>query len=512
MARWHPHAIRVGVGLGYVAAWAGLALVAALLVFTQSSRAVTIAGHDAVLRPDLDGYVVLRTGPVLPDVRLESGYPLGVDITLGKTDARSTEALLQRYALIASQPDGTIAKIREAVADMALDAALRGAVLGLVPVLVWALLGGRRRRELLRRAGTRDGALALALALAMVVTFWEPWDTGEETVEETRDWVPLADFVGPAVPLPAAARGLEVRGDVTTSQTRRLVESAVDSFRRSKTFYAEAAEAAAGLTLHTPAEDETVVVLVSDRHLNVGMDPVARAIGDAAGASAVFDAGDDTSTGRTWEAFSLDSVTAAFDDGPYADQRWGVAGNHDHGTFVRRYLASKGWQMLDGEVVEGPGGASLLGVDDPRTSGLGNWRDESGLTFAEVGERLADAACEHAETEGRIGTILVHDANLGRAALERGCADLVVGGHLHVQRGPERVVGENGSVGYSYTTGTTGGAAYAIAIGSKIRRNAQVSLITYRDGRPVGIQGVELLTDGRFRVGRYTQLAVADAP
>ena len=41
-----------------------------------------------------------------------------------------------------------------------------------------------------------------------------------------------------------------------------------------------------------------------------------------------------TSTGETWEAFSLDSLTGAFDDW----DRFGVAGNHDHGTFVRGYL------------------------------------------------------------------------------------------------------------------------------------------------------------------------------
>ena len=87
-----------------------------------------------------------------------------------------------------------------------------------------------------------------------------------------------------------------------------------------------------------------MVTLVSDRHDNIGMDAVARAIGDAAGATAVFDAGDDTSSGKTWEAFSLDSVNAAFDD----LDRWGVAGNHDHGPFVHDYLDDRGWTMLDG--------------------------------------------------------------------------------------------------------------------------------------------------------------------
>jgi hypothetical protein len=159
--------------------------------------------------------------------------------------------------------------------------------------------------------------------------------------------------------------------------------------------------------------------------------------------------------------------------------------------------------MLDGEIVGGPGGTTLLGVDDPRSSGLGSWRAETGLSFEEVGDRLADAACDADE---RLTTMLVHDANLGRAALERGCVDLVLGGHVHVRGGPERVVGENGAVGYTYTTGTTGGAAYAIAIGSKPRRDADISLVTYRDGRPIGLQWVTLRTDGRFVTGDWVPL------
>jgi predicted phosphodiesterase len=311
----------------------------------------------------------------------------------------------------------------------------------------------------------------------------------------------LATFLGPEVPLPDEARGLEVSGDVTTAQTRRLVSSAVDTYDKSKRFYADATARAADLDLREPAEDETVVTLVSDRHDNIGMDAVARAIGDAGGASAVLDAGDDTSSGKSWEAFSLDSMDAAFDD----LDRWGVAGNHDHGSFVRRYLEDRGWQMLDGRSETGPGGGGLMGVDDPRSSGLGSWRDESGLSFEEVGDRLADAACA---TDARLSTVLVHDADLADEVLARGCADLVLAGHLHVQRGPSRVVGDNGRVGYSYTNGTSGGAAYAIALGSKPRRPAEVTLVTYRDGRPVGIQPVVLQTDGRFEVGAYARLVL----
>jgi hypothetical protein len=163
--------------------------------------------------------------------------------------------------------------------------------------------------------------------------------------------------------------------------------------------------------------------------------------------------------------------------------------------------------VLDGEVVDGPGDSRLLGVADPRSSGLGTWRDETGLSFEEVGTKLADAACAADENGDRVNTILVHDANLADKALRRGCADLVLAGHLHVQEGPTAVVGEDGTTGYSFTTGTTGGAAYAIALGSKLRRAAQVTLVTYaEDGTPAGLQPVVLQTNGRFDVGAYVPL------
>jgi hypothetical protein len=179
---------------------------------------------------------------------------------------------------------------------------------------------------------------------------------------------------------------------------------------------------------------------------------------------------------------------------------------------VHGYLDEQGWTMLDGQTLIGPAGIRLLGVDDPRSSGLGNWRDETGLSFSEVGDRLADAACDAQDAGGRVATILVHDADLGAVALERGCADLVLGGHTHVQAGPDRVEGANGATGYTYTTGTAGGAAYAFALGSKPRRPAGMSLVTYRDGRPVGIQAVTLQTTGVFEVGDFVSLAPTSPP
>ena len=393
-----------------VLVWALVSMAAGLAIFLGSSRTLVLATHDAELRPSLDGYVVLHTGPVLPDIRQLSGGRIGVDITLGKTDATSVDELLERYAYIGSQPEGQIAKVRSALGEMVVAAGVRGALVGLVPIALWFVLGRRRRLELLHHVRKlRLLEIGLGLLLAGVL-WWQPWDDDDATVAQQQDWMALGEFLGPEVPLPEEVQDLEVLGDVTTDQTRRLIASAISTYDQSKTFYDTAALAAEGLELRQPSEDETVVLLIADRHDNIGMDEVARAVGDAGGATVVFDAGDDTSAGKTWEAFSLDSVNSAFDD----LDRVGVAGNHDHGPFVSGYLADRGWTMLDGEVINGPDDIRLLGVDDPRSSGLGNWRDETGLSFEEVGSRLSDVACASADRGRRVATMLVHDANLAR--------------------------------------------------------------------------------------------------
>jgi hypothetical protein len=487
-----------------VGAWAVVAVPVAGLVFAQSSEVTAVAGHEAVVSPAFDGYATLDLGPYLPNLRYPSGRALGAHIDLGKTNLTSYEALISRYATIGAQPEGEIAKIAGALRDIAIGSALSGALAGLAAPALWLLLGARRRAELFERVTARRAGVAGLSLVVVAVAVVRPWDGGDPALEHEAAWRPLSKEL-PDVQIPEQAQPLEVEAGLFTSGTKRIAESMLDSYGKSITFYEDIVEAVPGIAdqIRTPEEGETVALLVSDRHDNVGMDKVARAIGDAGGATVLLAAGDDTSTGSPWEAFSLDSLDRVFAD---YDHRFAVTGNHDHGEFVGKYFDKLGFTRLDGEEAEGPEDLRFFGADDPRSSGLGSWREETGLSFSEHAELVADQVCEYDEEGDRIATLLVHDANTGRYALERGCVDLVVGGHVHAQLGPTAVTGENGKTGYSYTNGTTGGAAYAVAIGSKLRRDAQVTLVTYRDGRPVGVQPVTVRTVGDFEVSPYIEL------
>jgi hypothetical protein len=497
--------------LGLLLAWLVVAVPAWVLVFTHSSAETVLASHDAVVHPTLGGGVHLDMGPYVPDLRTTSSSRIGVDVEMRKTTASTTAELAQRYAAIAAAPDAEVRRVEREVRGMALTAAAWAAVLGLLPVVLWLVVGPGRRGELgrlVRRTlrhpvqGWRPLVAVLVVA-AVVVVALKPWQDEDARVQGDV-WLPVQDAV-PDITVPADLASWQIQGGLFTQGTRRLLLSLFDTYDRSKVFYAGVLDRVAeeADVLRTPEDGETVAVLVSDRHDNIGMDAVVREVADAAEATVVLDAGDDTSTGSAWEEFSLESLDSAFEG---YDARVAIAGNHDNGTFVSRHLEKLGWTHLDGSPVEPFAGVRITGIDDPRSSGLGTWRDATGLSFDDVKERIADDVCRLDEDDQRIATLVVHDANLGATALARGCTDLVVAGHLHAQVGPDRVVGENGKAGYTYTNGTTGGAAYAIAVGSKLRRDAQFTFVTYRDGRPVGIQPVTVTTTGRLSVAPWVEL------
>ncbi len=494
-----------------------VAVPTATTTFLNGEREVVIGAHEAVVAPTVDSHAVLDFGPLLPRLRLPVDAPLdiGVRIQLGDAEVGSLEQLVARDAIIASQPQGEIAAVRSAMVSIALDAALRGLGAGilamLLVVLAWRAAGPERRLEIrrqLRHPGRRQSLLAGATAV-IVVAALALVAVPDRPRPDRTGWVPIRT-VFPELPDDAALDTLQVSRGGSTEGGRALVEGALATYRESVDFYGQLAVDAAAVEVRQPEDGETTALVVTDRHDNIGMDPAARAIADRAGARTLIDLGDDTSTGGSWEGFSINSLAREFRGFDVI----AVAGNHDSGVSVIDQMKDKGFTVLGGEP-ETIAGIRFIGGSDPRSSGLtagytGNEPDN----IAAIGrqdEALTEAACA---ADKPASVAVVHSAASARELSRSGCVDLVLSGHLHRQVGPKEVVsgdaeGEEGRTTTTFTTGSTGGAVYAFALGSKLRRQAQVTIVTFSGGRPVGLQPVSFEPGGIIDVADYAPLTLS---
>lgn len=489
--------------LGLLLIGGAVASVVAFTTFLGTERAVTIGAHNATASPTLDDHVTIVAGPLLPELRLPSDAPLGLGAEVILRDSPDTdlEAVLAQDAAIASQPDGEIAAMTSEMTEMARAAAVRGAaagVLAMVAVFVaWWAVGPRRRRELweswppTRRHLVVGGLLALVSLGAIAVYVPDP------STERTTAWVPIRDEF-PELPDEPRLDRVEISRGAATATSKAIVSGALQTYEESLTFYSELADTTRGVAVRAPGEGQTTALVVTDRHDNVGMDPVAREVADAADASFVLDLGDDTSNGASWETFSIKSLRGTFADLPIV----AVAGNHDTGRYIRREMRRNDFLVLDGEPVEVQG-VRILGQSDPRSSGLtagynGNESDNI-AAITQQSERLARTAC----ADGGVTLLATHSAASAAGTVEGGCVDLAISGHLHRQVGPTVVQGEAGAT-TTLSVGSTGGAVYAFALGTKLRRDAQVAVLTFEEGRVAGLQVVTFEPGGIVTVGEFT--------
>lgn len=496
------------VALTLIALMVGLPT--AVATFEHSSRDVVIGAHNATVEPRFDGYATIDFGPVLPRMRVPADQPfnLGVNIDLGDSEVSNLDELVARDAVIASQPDGEIAKVTSTVTGMAGDAALRGIGSGVLAVLIavlgWRAVGTERRVALRARINSPDRKLVMVSAtvgvtvVASVLLIAAPEQPSTDTTEQR--WTNLTAVV-PNIPTDEVLDKVEISQGAASKGGTALIESAIKTYRTSVDFYGELAAEAATVAVRAPRKGETTALVVTDRHLNIGMDQVARAIADQAKAKTLIDLGDDTSAGGKWEAFSINSLARHFKGFEIV----AVAGNHDTGPFTARTMRKAGFTVLDGKPVR-VSGIRYLGSRDPRSSGLtaGYSGDESDSIAAirKQDELLTERACQ----DGKVDVVLAHSPSSAKKTAASGCAYLVLSGHLHRQVGPDVVRGTNGRNTVTLSTGSTGGAVYAFALGSKLRRPAQVAVVTFRDGRPVGLQSVDFQPGGEVTAQAYVPI------
>ena len=295
--------------------------------------------------------------------------------------------------------------------------------------------------------GPRRGPRARCFLLALPVLLWQPWSTlADDTQEAQREWEPLELVHGRVSRSPPEAMAIEIRTSPTTLQTQRLIQSAVDTYEKSKDFYDDAEAAAADLDLREPGEDETVAVVVSDRHDNVGMDRVARAIGDP-GRS---DSSGPRCRGRHLDRTAVGGVQPRLArpllPGPRSHRSdWQPRQRPLRGRLPRRA------RMDDARWVAGGGAMgrlNSLGVGDPRSSGSATGATRADLSFSE-GSKRASWLRRLATAIGP-RPILVHDANLGREALGPRLRRPRRSAVTRTSRtDPTAVEGENGATGYA---------------------------------------------------------------
>ncbi|MCW2748350.1 MAG: metallophosphoesterase, partial [Nocardioidaceae bacterium] len=426
-----------------------VAVPTAYTTFVHSERTVVIGAHTATVRPTFDGFATLDFGSVLPRLRVPSSQgSIGVAIDVGDSEVGGLNDLIAQDAVIASQPKGEIAKVEATVRSMAYDALLRGVgmalLVGLVTVAGWRVVGARRRAAVWARVRkpTRKGVGAGVTAGVVVVVglglvYW-PEHSSRDTDVEAEPWVSIYTLF-PETPKSDILDTVQVSDGGAAQGGSAIVRGAIETYQNSVTFYGKMRDKAKLVTLRQPEEGEVTAVVVTDRHDNIGMDPVVKAVADVAGATMMFDLGDDTSTGGAWEGFSINSLAKEFRDRKVV----AVAGNHDTGPSVVKSMKKHGFTVLEGKPVDVEG-IRFLGASDPRSSGLtagyqGELSD-SNKAIAQEDADLTDVAC----ADGEISTVLVHSPASAKKLAASGCVSLILSGHLHRQVGPNVILGANG--------------------------------------------------------------------
>lgn len=498
---------RIVAGLALLGVGLAVAVPVTAATFVDTERTVTIGAHNATARPTFDGHVTLVTGPLLPELRMPSDAVLGIgaEVVLRDSPATDLESVLAQDAAIASQPEGEIAAMTSEITEMGLAALQRGVAAGVIAMAVvgvgWVAVGPRRRRELRDQWPPEPRTALVGGVLAIVVLGAVMAYAPDPSTEREVAWVPIRQEF-PELPDEARLAKVEISRGAATATSRAIVQGALDTYEESLAFYSSLAEKTKDVPVRAPEAGQTTALVVTDRHDNIGMDPVAREVARAADASFVIDMGDDTSNGASWEAFSIKSLRQTFEDLPIV----AVAGNHDTGKYILREMERNDFLVFDGEPTDVEG-IRMIGESDPRSSGLtagynGNEGDNI-AAITEQSEKLAEAACE----DGEVSLMVTHSAASAKRTVQEGCVDLAISGHLHRQVGPTSTEGPQGTT-TELSIGSTGGAVYAFALGTKLRRDAQVAVLTFEAGRVIGLQIVTFKPGAVIDVGDYTTLPV----
>lgn len=473
--RWVPRvtAVVLGVLVGAVLGFLLALVTPAHVEIAGSEAAIRLAFGTAYDQFGLNGLVSGKHGTG----RSVLGEPVGVHVSLDLdastlvSDNGSFNAdVLPAYIQAFSDPDQVVADIRGAVIRHTLWFTGTGAVLGLLAVTGrQAYVRWRTAHD--RRVGVQRHVRSQVWAYHAPERAFARWLAGGLAVAAVLNVVPGGMRVQrPPVQLRtdphlAGTPLADIEIDGVLRPAIVAVESYIETyFSRTNTYYDQLRQRLQDELARQPVElpgagkDVVRVGFVTDRHCNIGMDRVIVELLQHFDVQVLVSGGDDDFSGTfPFESACTRNLAEKSQQAGMTDVF--VSGNHDS-LATRANERDQRIQVLEDKIVTVEG-VHFLGDPDPRASRYGQGiqpssADERHRVLTEQGRRIGALACASKDKM----VVVVHDPDAGDAALRSGCghAVLALDGHTHHQAGPNSVVLPDGSTGYQFVGGSSGGA------------------------------------------------------
>ena len=255
-------------------------------------------------------------------------------------------------------------------------------------------------------------------------------------------------------------------------------------------------------TTAEPAHDQGAVtaVLTTDLHCNLDVTAFAGLLDTLAGATVHMDDGDLTMTGSEPEQFCVDALDNAV---PGGVARVATIGNHDS-SYTAERLRALGWTVTDGSVQK-VGGLRVLGDVDPDRTPAGRTFQRGEENATDVGERLAATSCDAASRGEGADVVLIHQPATFGPLVDGGCAPLLIGGHVHEERGMTTTRGASLDVAQLVSGAGKGGTSLG-----RVTEDAYLHVLSFDpDGRLVAWRAVVLHPDASVTVGAWQPVPAA---
>lgn len=489
--------------LGKAAVGGALGLAIAVPVSEYWTSDIQVGPHRAGLTATFDGKIIANEG-ALGGAELPSPAPFGVGARIQLEEAITPPGLdiASQYVALLESPQGEITNIGNELKKQL----LRSGVVGLLLGEVFAF-GGFNVARSMRRQG-RHPVFAYGAMMATTAAVATSCSVVPNYIHQDiapAPWQSLESILRPEVyrALPKPLRDVEVRGSLVNMVAAPLQNFVIEKFINASKYYQKmqtSLEEQLNATIPQKEPDMINVLVASDRHDQINMDPMIGLIGQKTEADVFVDLGDDSSSGYEWERFSINSLDYWTKKIP---NRVFVHGNHDSKQ-SDSWLRDAGFIDMNGMKVKNIAGLNMIGSADPEKSDLGMQIQQGKIGVSEVGSKLASSACASDKT---IQLAIGHDPRQVADVAVQGCAQVNASGHLHREIDPTEQTNANGTVDYTFTNGTTGGAQAAISIGP-LSNPANITELTYKigvDKQPqfYGWRIFSFATDGQVTVGDF---------